>query len=105
MKIKREDNIIVISGKDKGKQGRIIKVLTKEQRIIVENLNLRKKHQRPKTGGKKEKKLKCRDQFPFQPWRLFAKTAASQRELAAEFYLMARKLEFVKNVVWRPKNL
>ncbi|MEK7134812.1 MAG: 50S ribosomal protein L24 [Patescibacteria group bacterium] len=57
MRIKREDNIIVISGKDKGKQGRIIKVLTKEQKVIVENINLKKKHQRPKTGGKKGEKI------------------------------------------------
>ena len=41
------------SGKDKGKQGKIISVLVKEQRVIVENINLRKKHQRSKTGGKK----------------------------------------------------
>ncbi len=57
MKIKREDNVIVISGKDKGKQGRIIKVLIKEQKVIVENINLKKKHQRPKTGGKKGEKI------------------------------------------------
>ena len=57
MKIKKGDNIIVISGKDRGKQGKIIKVLTKEQRVIVENINLKKKHQRPKTGGKKGEKI------------------------------------------------
>ncbi len=57
MRIKKGDNIIVTSGKDKGKQGKIISVLVKEQRVIVENINLRKKHQRPKTGGKKGERI------------------------------------------------
>ena len=57
MKLKKGDNIIVISGKDKGKQGKIIKTFPQEQHIIVENINLKKKHQRPKTGGKKGEKI------------------------------------------------
>ena len=54
--IKKGDNIIVISGKDKGKQGKIIKV--KNGRVIVENVNLKDKHQKPKAGGKKGEKIK-----------------------------------------------
>lgn len=57
MRIKKNDNVAVISGKDKGKRGRVIKVLTKEQKVIVENINLKKKHQRPKTGGRKGEKI------------------------------------------------
>lgn len=57
MKIKKGDNIIVISGKDKGKRGKIIKTYPKEQLVVVENINLKKKHQRPKTGGKKGEKI------------------------------------------------
>lgn len=57
MKIKKGDNIIVISGKDKGKKGAVLKVFTTENKVIVENVNLKKKHQRPKTGGKKGEKI------------------------------------------------
>ncbi len=57
MRIKKGDNVIVIAGKDKGKQGKVIKVLPKEGRIVVENINLKKKHQKPKTGGKKGEKI------------------------------------------------
>lgn len=57
MKIRKGDNIIMIAGKDKGKTGKVIKVLPKENRVIVENINLKKKHQRPKTGGKKGEKI------------------------------------------------
>ncbi|MBI4919903.1 50S ribosomal protein L24 [Candidatus Azambacteria bacterium] len=57
MNIKKGDNVIVASGKDKGKQGKVVKVLIGENKIIVENVNLKKKHQRAKTGGKKGEKI------------------------------------------------
>ena len=57
MRIKKGDNVIIISGKDKGKKGKVIKAFPKEGSIIVENVNLKKKHQKPKTGGKKGEKI------------------------------------------------
>jgi large subunit ribosomal protein L24 len=48
MKLKKGDLVQVISGKDRGKQGRIIESLPREQRVIVENLNVVKKHRRPR---------------------------------------------------------
>jgi len=46
-KIRRDDEIVVITGKDKGKSGKVVKVLTGENRVIVEGVNLVKKHQKP----------------------------------------------------------
>lgn len=46
MKIKTGDKVVVIAGKDKGKEGRITKVLKKETKVIVENVNIIKKHQK-----------------------------------------------------------
>jgi len=48
MKMRKGDLVQVISGKDRGKQGRIIESLPRERRVIVENLNIVKKHQRPR---------------------------------------------------------
>ena len=53
MKIKKGDTIIVISGKDKGKKGKILQVFPKDNRIVVEGINLRKKHVRPRRQGEK----------------------------------------------------
>lgn len=53
MKLKKGDNILVISGKDSGRGGKVIKTLPKKGKIIVEGLNIRKKHQRPKRQGQK----------------------------------------------------
>lgn len=53
MKIKKGDTVLIIKGKDKGKQGKVAKALPKENRIIVEGLNLVKKHIKPKRAGEK----------------------------------------------------
>ena len=49
MKIRRDDEVVVISGKDRGKSGRVLRVDPKKQRIYVEGLNIVKKAQRPQT--------------------------------------------------------
>ena len=46
LKIKKDDQIIVIAGKDKGKMGKVLRVIPKDQRAIVENINTNKKAQR-----------------------------------------------------------
>ena len=46
-KIRRDDEIVVLAGKDKGKQGKVLSVLTSEDRIVVEGINLIKKHTKP----------------------------------------------------------
>jgi len=53
MKIKKNDNVILIAGKDKGKKGKIVRVLPKENKVIIEGLNMMKKHQRPRKSGEK----------------------------------------------------
>ena len=48
MKVKKGDLVQVLSGKDRGKQGRVIDALPRERRVIVENLNVVKRHTKPK---------------------------------------------------------
>lgn len=47
LKIKKGDTVIVISGDDKGKIGKVLKVFPKKQRVIVEGVNFIKRHTRP----------------------------------------------------------
>lgn len=47
MKIKKNDQVVVISGRDKGKRGRVVEVLTKERKVVVEGVNLLKHFERP----------------------------------------------------------
>ena len=53
MKFKKGDSVLIIAGKDKGRTGKIIKSIPKELKILVEGINLKKKHVRPKKQGEK----------------------------------------------------
>ncbi len=46
-KIRRDDEVIVLAGKDKGKIGKVTKVLVEDSKVFVEGINLVKKHQKP----------------------------------------------------------
>ena len=48
MRIRKGDNVHMLSGKDRGKQGRVIEARPREQRVVVENLNIQKRHTRPR---------------------------------------------------------
>ena len=45
-RIKKGDNVVVIAGKDKGKTGQVVRVLPAENRVVVEGVNVAKRHQR-----------------------------------------------------------
>ncbi|MEK9154916.1 MAG: 50S ribosomal protein L24 [Patescibacteria group bacterium] len=53
MKLKKDDKVKIITGKDKNKAGKVLKVFPKERRILIEGLNIYKKHARPKKQGEK----------------------------------------------------
>ena len=53
MKLKKGDNVKIISGKDRGKTGKVLKVFLDEGRLLVEGVNMRKKHERAKRQDKK----------------------------------------------------
>jgi large subunit ribosomal protein L24 len=49
--VRRDDQVIVISGKDRGKTGRILRVDPKNERVYVEGLNIVKRHTKPRPGS------------------------------------------------------
>lgn len=53
MRLKKGDKVKIISGKDRGKTGAILKVFPKEEQILVEGVNVYKKRVRPKKQGQK----------------------------------------------------
>src|SRR3989338_11235086 len=55
MKIKKGDKISILAGKDRGRRGKVMRVFPQTQKVIVEGLNLRKKHTRPRRQGEKGK--------------------------------------------------
>ncbi len=49
--VKKNDNVVVISGNDKGKSGKVLRVYPLKTRVIVEGVNIRKRHMRPTQGN------------------------------------------------------
>ena len=49
MKIRKDDHVRVISGKDKGKTGRVLRTIPERGRVVVEGMNVQKRHTRPRT--------------------------------------------------------
>ena len=53
MKVKKNDTVLIISGKYRGRKGKILKSFPKMDKLLIEGINLRKKHQKPKKTGDK----------------------------------------------------
>jgi large subunit ribosomal protein L24 len=53
MKIKKNDATLIISGKDRGKKGKVLEAFPVERKVVVEGINIVRKHQRPKKEGEK----------------------------------------------------
>ena len=51
MSIKKDDTVVVITGKDKGQRGKVISVLPKEGKVVVEKINLVSRHTKPRKQG------------------------------------------------------
>lgn len=57
MKIKKGDQIEIIAGKDRGKTGKVLRTILKNSKIVVEGLNVVKKHMKPKKSGEKGQRV------------------------------------------------
>lgn len=57
MKIKKNDLVKMLAGKDKGKTGKVLSVFPSEKKVTVEGLNLIKKHKRPRREGEKGQRV------------------------------------------------
>lgn len=53
MHIKKGDTVVLLTGDDKGKTGKVARVIMKKGRAVVEGLNMKKKHQKGRQEGKK----------------------------------------------------
>ena len=73
MRVKKDDTVVVIAGKDKGKTGKVVKVFPKTNKVIVEGVNVVTKHQKPSAinpqGGivNKEASIHISNVMPLDP--------------------------------------
>ena len=48
--VRKDDNVMVVAGKERGKTGKVIKVLPKKERVLIERVNLVKRHSKPRSA-------------------------------------------------------
>ncbi|MDO8663628.1 MAG: 50S ribosomal protein L24 [Candidatus Wildermuthbacteria bacterium] len=53
MRIKKGDQVLIILGKDRGKKGKVLESFPEKRRVLVEGINMRKRHQKPRKQGEK----------------------------------------------------
>jgi large subunit ribosomal protein L24 len=70
MHIKKGDTVVVLSGNDKGKKGKVSHVMPKRGLAVVEGINMKKKHQKPRQEGKKGQTIEVA--LPMQASKLAA---------------------------------
>lgn len=56
-KIRRGDDVLVIAGKERGKTGRVLHILTDRDRVVVEGVNMVTKHIKPRMGGRQGQRV------------------------------------------------
>ena len=58
MKLRKNDQVIIIAGKEKGKKGKIVKVIPTENKVIIEGMNMLSKHRRARKSNEKGQMIK-----------------------------------------------
>lgn len=85
MKVKKGDNVIILAGKEKGKQGKIIRVLPAVGKVVVEGLQIRIRHARPRKEGEKGQILTMPSPIPVSNVMLVCAKCNQPTRLASRF--------------------
>lgn len=91
--VKTGDTVVILSGKDKGKKGKVLEVSPKEGKVIVEGLNIATKHVKPRRQGEQGGIVEAEAECTLQRYRQFALSAASQQESLISSLRTVLKLE------------
>jgi large subunit ribosomal protein L24 len=85
MNIRKGNTIIVISGKEKGKRGKVLRLITEKQRIIVERVNIIKRHTRPTQRNPRGGILEKEGSIPLSNVALWCNKCGAGRRAKVEF--------------------
>ena len=85
MKIKKNDTVLIISGKDRGRKGKVLNVFPEEQKLLVEGANIRKRHVRPKKSGEKGQIVESPAPFSASNVKLICAKCGKSTRVAYQF--------------------
>lgn len=85
MKIKKDDQVLIISGKDRGKKGKILNVFPKTEKVVIEGANIRKKHVKPKKSGEKGQVVETPSAIPSSNVKLICPKCGKASKIVYKF--------------------
>lgn len=98
-KIKKDDKVKVITGKDKGKIGKVLRVITKKERLVVENINIVKSHQKPNMKNPQGGIISKEAPVDFSNVMLMCNHCMSPVRVKARSLKMGKKFAYVGNAM------
>lgn len=96
LKIKKGDTVKVLSGKDKGKTGKIITVIPEHSRIVVENVNIRTKFERSRRPGQPGQKIQAPGPIPVSKVMLIDSNSGKPTRVGYKFLENGTKQRIAK---------
>ena len=96
MKIRKGDTVQVLSGKDKGKTGMVIKVIPKIGKVVIENINTHTKFERSKTAGKPGQQVKISSPLPVSKVMLVDNNSGRPSRIGYSFLESGKKQRIAK---------
>jgi len=97
MDIKKGDTVLVITGKDAGRKGKILKVFPKDNRVVVEGINKAKKHQRPSRAIPQGGILQIESPLNASNVMLLCTKCSKPTRIAKKMLDNGKKVRFCKN--------
>lgn len=70
MKIRKGDQVLIIKGKDRGKKGKVLRGFPKENQVLIEGVNIKKRHRKPKKEGEKGQVVEVPKPMPISKLKL-----------------------------------
>jgi len=92
MKIRKNDTVVVIAGKDRGGKGKVRRVMRKQKRVVIEGLNMIKRHSRASRGTRQAGIIELEGPMDVSNVQLFCEKCSSRTRIGFRFLDDGRKV-------------
>ena len=92
MKIRKNDTVVIIAGKDRGGKGKVRRVMRKQKRVVIEGLNMMKRHSRASRGTRQAGIIELEGPMDVSNVQLFCDKCSSRTRIGFRFLDDGRKV-------------
>jgi large subunit ribosomal protein L24 len=92
MKIRKNDTVVIIAGKDRGGKGKVRRVMRKQKRVVIEGLNMMKRHSRASRGTRQAGIIELEGPMDVSNVQLFCEKCSSRTRIGFRFLDDGRKV-------------